>query len=327
MPRLAIIIPAVRSIESLETTLVSVLENRPDDCEILVVLNQAYGDPYQLEGEVRFIASTPGDSAMRCINRGLDEATSEIVHVLASGCTIAQGWTDEPLEQFRDPRIAAVAPLVCNVARPERVLTAGVGYSAGGARRLYGGRTIRFVKRGLRPIHGACGLAAFYRKSALDALGGFPIDLGDTLADVDLAWSLRHIGYQTVVEPSSQVFAPAEMFQPQRGFRQAMYRERLFWRNAPAVGWPLALACHPLNMAMELLASIPRLAMVTQLLGRLCGALQIGRHLRHHAWLQSLDQNVVVLPVNAESQHRLDRPHPSSRAAKRSQAEQKRARA
>ena len=40
MPRLAIVIRAVGSIESLEGTLVSVLENRPADCEILVALDK-----------------------------------------------------------------------------------------------------------------------------------------------------------------------------------------------------------------------------------------------------------------------------------------------
>lgn len=37
-PRLSIVIPAVSSAEDLEQTLVSVLENRPDDCEIVVAL-------------------------------------------------------------------------------------------------------------------------------------------------------------------------------------------------------------------------------------------------------------------------------------------------
>ena len=56
VPRLAIVISAIGSIESLEGTLVSVLENRPADCEILVVLNRPYSDPYDLQGEVRFVA-------------------------------------------------------------------------------------------------------------------------------------------------------------------------------------------------------------------------------------------------------------------------------
>ena len=55
MPRLAIVITAVGSVESVERTLVSVLENRPTDCEVFVALNQPYSDPYDLKDEVRFV--------------------------------------------------------------------------------------------------------------------------------------------------------------------------------------------------------------------------------------------------------------------------------
>jgi Glycosyltransferases involved in cell wall biogenesis len=43
-PRLSIVIPAVSSAEDLEQTLVSVLENRPDDCEIMVALGCHHDD-------------------------------------------------------------------------------------------------------------------------------------------------------------------------------------------------------------------------------------------------------------------------------------------
>ena len=55
MPRLSCVIPAVGTTQDLETTLVSVLEKRPDDCEIIVVLNESYADPYGLKDEVRFV--------------------------------------------------------------------------------------------------------------------------------------------------------------------------------------------------------------------------------------------------------------------------------
>ena len=61
MSRLAIVISAVSGVEPLESTLVSVLENRPRDVEIIVVANFAYDDPYDLAGEVRIMAA-PGNS-------------------------------------------------------------------------------------------------------------------------------------------------------------------------------------------------------------------------------------------------------------------------
>jgi hypothetical protein len=46
VPRLSIIIPVLGSSTRLESTLVSVLENRPPDCEILVLLGAPYDDPF-----------------------------------------------------------------------------------------------------------------------------------------------------------------------------------------------------------------------------------------------------------------------------------------
>ena len=51
MSRLSIVIPVLGSLDGLEDTLVSVLENRPADCQIVVVLNQPYDDPYDLKDE------------------------------------------------------------------------------------------------------------------------------------------------------------------------------------------------------------------------------------------------------------------------------------
>jgi len=55
VPRLSIVIPVLGDPRKLDDTLVSVLENRPAHCEILVVHNEPYDDPYQLSNEVCFI--------------------------------------------------------------------------------------------------------------------------------------------------------------------------------------------------------------------------------------------------------------------------------
>jgi cellulose synthase/poly-beta-1,6-N-acetylglucosamine synthase-like glycosyltransferase len=54
-PRLSIIIPAPGDETTLEETLVSVLENRPENSEIVVVLGFGYHDPWSVGEEVRFI--------------------------------------------------------------------------------------------------------------------------------------------------------------------------------------------------------------------------------------------------------------------------------
>ncbi len=100
MPRLSIIIPTLGDWESLETTLVSVLQNRPPLSEVIVVLNRTYDDPYDLEGEVRFV-EVPGRTPSKhrraglveLVNTGLAAADSELLHVLSCGMTVGDGWT------------------------------------------------------------------------------------------------------------------------------------------------------------------------------------------------------------------------------------------
>ena len=60
MPRLSIVIPVLGDPQQLDDTLLSVLENRPANCEILVVHNQPYHDPYNLSDEVRFVEAERG---------------------------------------------------------------------------------------------------------------------------------------------------------------------------------------------------------------------------------------------------------------------------
>ncbi len=63
-PRLSILIPALGIAEELERTLLSVLENRPEDAEVVVVDAFGYDDPYDLgSAEVRLIHSDLAVSA------------------------------------------------------------------------------------------------------------------------------------------------------------------------------------------------------------------------------------------------------------------------
>lgn len=71
MPRLSIIIPVAGNLTSLEDTLLSVLENRPDGAEVLVVLDEPYDDPYELKGEIRFLEAAAGASFVESVNLGI----------------------------------------------------------------------------------------------------------------------------------------------------------------------------------------------------------------------------------------------------------------
>ena len=125
----ACIIPVVGTADRLEGTLVSVLEHRPDNCEVIVVLNTSYDDPFELRGEIQFIEAPPATGLVGCINFGIAAATAPIVHVLASGFEASNGWLEKATQHFSDPRVAAVTPIVYDAAERDRLIAAGVGWA------------------------------------------------------------------------------------------------------------------------------------------------------------------------------------------------------
>ena len=319
MPRLAIVISAMGSVESLEGTLVSVLENRPSDCEIIVALNQAYRDPYELHGEVRFVETARRMSPIARINQALSATRAPFVHLLASGCEVTEGWADLALTRFGDRHVGSVAPLVLDAQNPDRIFAAGVGYHHGGARYLVGQGLARLTPETQGRILGACAFAAFYRKSALDFVGGLSRQLGMGQADVDLALVLARAGFAVAVEPRSRIYASADVEARPGAAQQALHDERLFWRNLPNAGQVKSLAAHAGLVTLELLRSLGRPRMLAQLAGRTWACGQIGSYVRHRHALEQLGRR--ALPAKPGFEHvRIDRSHGVSAHAEPSAA-------
>lgn len=284
MTRLSCVIPAVGTTQDLETTLVSVLEKRPDDCEIIVVLNKSYADPYGLKDEVRFVEMI-GAGMAACATLGIQISDGEIVHVLAAGVEVADGWVEAALPHFDDPEVAAVTPVVRDAARPERVLAAGVKYYPGGKRGLC--TKLSRTSAGSDDALGPTIDAAFYRKGALAALGdGLPVNLGDGLADIDLSLGLAYAGLRNVVEPECIVFAERLTPAERTGFRAGLFAERLFLRNLPVTGWLPAFVLHGWTVASELLRGLSSGTTLTQLTGRLAAWFTVSDYRLHHHLLR-----------------------------------------
>ena len=100
-PRLSIVIPAA-DVATLEDTLVSVLENRPADSEIIAALAVPYGDPWNIADEVRFVRAPAGTGIAACANLGVALSRGDVVHVLAAGWRATEGWADRALARFDD---------------------------------------------------------------------------------------------------------------------------------------------------------------------------------------------------------------------------------
>ncbi|MDX1944841.1 MAG: glycosyltransferase family 2 protein [Pirellulaceae bacterium] len=275
MPRLSILIPCLGGAAEFDGTLVSVLQNRPAGCEILVVHTEPYDDPYNLAGEVRFVRAS-GRTVVELVNEGTQAAKGEVLNILACGLEVSENWTTPALAHFADDEVAAVAPTLLD--RDRQPLAAGVRWTLGGARKLAVARSFQVVAPLLA--------AGFWRRSAVLAHGGFEATLGDDLADVGLGLALRELGLKTVCEPKSQLTAIIDPLPLHRAnsLHQGQRAERLFWRFAAHAGLGLALASHPFTILADLLSRLPTAGALLNPLGRLLACCEFGaqgRYLSH----------------------------------------------
>lgn len=108
-PRVSIVIPLQRDERLFEETLLSVLENQTDDCQIVVAHNGTYSDPFQIGDEVDFVTAR-SSNLVDLIRDAFDATAAPIVHVLGTGMKATAGWLGDALEAFRDDEIGAVTP-------------------------------------------------------------------------------------------------------------------------------------------------------------------------------------------------------------------------
>jgi hypothetical protein len=302
VPRLSCIIPVVGNAHGLETTLVSVLEHSPEDCEIIVVHSAPYDDPYDLKSELRFIEAPRRTGLVGCANLGIDASRAPIVHLLAAGLEATAGWADTALECFADSRVAAVSPVVCSQLNHDDVLAAGISYHRGGRVRLRRDLPAEAAVSDTIPIRRAreavnrfpITRAAFYRRSALELFGGLPPSVGDELAAVELGISLTHAARRIVLEPRCKILGSPKSCRGSRAFRFGMAAERLFWRNLPASGFTATIAMHPFLVARELAGELKNGAAILQLFGRFAAYATLGDCRTRHEQLQAAHELAAI---------------------------------
>ena len=231
---LSIVLPALGDVQGLETTLASVLRNRPENCEILVVHAGDYEDPYDLKGEVRFLTTSAASNPARRLNLGFFSCRAPIVHVIYPGVETSEAWCDAAISQFADSHVAAVAPLIVKAERPDRAISLGLEWRAGGS--VCPGKvasTRASQETGSRVLAPSI-LAGFYRKSAIERLGVFlDSDLGLASADLELGLRLERAGLKTALAAESVLLASANLGPAVSPYERGFEAERLFWRYLP----------------------------------------------------------------------------------------------
>jgi GT2 family glycosyltransferase len=254
---LSIVIPSHCRVDLLRACLTSVTRHAPNDTEVVVVDDASPG-----EAVSACAAAFAGVSVLRLSRRrgfcaaaniGIHKAQNAIVELLNDDTEVTAGWAEAPLAAFADPTVAAVAPLVLYWPGGEvgaaRIDTAGDQYYRGGIARKRGhGRILTSAYLHREKVFGASGSCAFYRREALQAVGGFPESFGAYFEDVDLSFRFHWAGFEIAYEPASRVLhhVGSSYGKPCRRLlkQQARNEERVFWRNLPPRDLAGALPAH-----------------------------------------------------------------------------------
>ena len=268
MQRLSIIVPLMGDLKRLEDTLVSVLENQPERSEVVVVLNGPYDDPYELRGEVKFVEAPQGADLLDCFACGLAASSAPVVHMIAAGFEATPGWADHALARFAEADVAAVVPVVVDRENPDRILSAGLRWTAAGSlSRIAAGKRLHRFAANDRILSGPELAVAFYRRDVLKTVATVRHHGSELAAATDLALAMRKAGYRSVQEPACVMTARYESLVSGGAWREGVVGERLFhcWTAVP--GWKRSWAAHAALVAME----VVQLPLRPSILGRLAG--------------------------------------------------------
>ncbi|MFK7769917.1 MAG: glycosyltransferase family 2 protein [Mariniblastus sp.] len=200
MQRFSLIIPMLGNSRLFDDTLASALRNRPDDCQVVVVHDGTYQDTYGLEDEVDFVSTGQRAQLIRFFNCGLRAATGEFVAFVRPGVELDEGWDESVESAFENEFVASVTPIITLASDVNMMVAAGVTKGAGYCRKIVGTRA-KLAPRTIRKAKpmGPTSWAAFYRRSALDQVGMVDELLDPHYFDLDLALSLKSLGFRNEV--------------------------------------------------------------------------------------------------------------------------------
>jgi GT2 family glycosyltransferase len=192
-----------RCLRSLDTALAAVAGGS----EAIVVLNQASDETRRLIGETRIVVD-PGRNLGFAggVAAGLSRARGEWIALVNDDCLVDEGAVVELLAAGANaPDIGSVAAQIRFAGRPDTINSAGIEIDELGVayERLLG--EAASAATDVEEVFGASAGAALYRRSMLEAVGGFDTSFFAYLEDADLAWRARMGGWRSVYAPGAVV--------------------------------------------------------------------------------------------------------------------------
>jgi hypothetical protein len=198
VPCLSIIVPHLNDDSGLEVTLLSILENRESDFEVLIAHDGGFTDPYGLgQDEAVLIESSRGASLSSQINLAVASACSPYIQVLMPGSTVDEHWFDEAIDILDSSHVSAVCLPIAD-AQSEKVFVGLASES------LPHRRVSTDVNAATVPL--MCG--GVFRKKTFRAIGGWFEHSSTEVAEVELGLLIMALRLEIATVSSVGVHAP-----------------------------------------------------------------------------------------------------------------------
>lgn len=198
MPRLSIVVPHLHDDSALELTLLSILENRERDFEILIVHDGKYSDPYALDHDEAILIESESDASFaEQLNLAVASACSPAIQVLLPGCVVEQNWCDEALYLMKDKTVSAVCLPVADVSTNEVYL--GLAGDSLPHRRVTGSS---------HNVVGPLLCGGMFRKGTLKNICGWLEPCQREIAEVDFALMVSALDMRTEIAQQATIRAP-----------------------------------------------------------------------------------------------------------------------
>ena len=312
--KLAIVIPSHRRADLLARCLESVTRFAPTSTDVVVVddgsRDAVISRTAQNYPGVRVLRFPKARGFCHAANAGIRATSTPFIELLNDDTEVCEHWTERALIEFDDASIGAVAPLL--LLNDGRIDSAGDMYDVGGFahKRSHGTRS----EQEAGDVFGACGAAAFYRRSALDRTGLFPESFGAYFEDVDLSFRLHWAGYRVKYQPSSKVFHVGGSSYGKKSRRlierQSCNEERVYWRNLPNAMLWRSLPRHCAVLIGKALRRWQEGTFLPFVVGRLRVLSEIGEIVRHRRKLRAMQPHATGSEWCVATAH-CEQTHPS----------------
>ena len=189
MPGLSLIVPFQRDSDALEATLLSILESRGSDLELIISHRGEYDDPYGLGGdEVSIVENGANASMAEQLNRAARIATGNVIQVVLPGSVLEADWAEAALDAFDETDVDLIA--------------LGITPSEGGEP-IYGFEESVLPQRKLSTIPSKTAFpvlgGTMIRRTVLLSLGGWNEQVPADLIDLELGLLAKATGIEVGV--------------------------------------------------------------------------------------------------------------------------------